>query len=410
MIAMQRREIAVVGGGLAGTATALGLASAGFDTVLIAPKAPADRRSTALIGRSVAYLAELGLIDDLEAVAEPLQMMRLVDDTGRLFRAPTVEFRASDIGLAAFGYNVLNSDLHAALDKRAEAHQRLQIVSARAVRMSVESDLALLDLDDGQRFATCLIVAADGRASPMREMAGIAVRRWNYPQSAIVMNFAHTVPHRSVSTEFHTSSGPFTQVPLPGDRSSLVWVEDPALADLTVDLKHEKLSRMVEERLHSILGAVEVEDPIQHFALSGASVAQMTGERLALVGEAGHAFPPIGAQGLNLGLRDCEAIVRLASESRDDPGRRTTLARYEAARRGDIRSRTIGVDLLNRSLLAGFLPAQMARSAGLSLMRGAPVLRNFAMREGLSPGAGIGGLPRALRERMGADQPGREQR
>ncbi len=410
MIDMQRREIAVVGGGLAGTATALGLASAGFDTVLIAPKAPADRRSTALIGRSVAYLSDLRLIDDLEAVAEPLAVMRLVDDTGRLFRAPTVEFRASDLGLAAFGYNVLNSDLHAALDKRAIAHSKLEIVHARATGMSVETDRAIVDLDDGQRFAVCLVVGADGRASPLREMAGIAVRRWSYPQSAIVLNFTHSVPHHSVSTEFHTRSGPFTQVPLPGDRSSLVWVEDPALADLTVDLKHDRLSRMVEMRMHSILGAVGVEEPIQRFPLSGASVAKLTGERLALVGEAGHAFPPIGAQGLNLGLRDCETIVRLVLESRDDPGSRTTLARYEAARRGDVRSRTVGVDLLNRSLLAGFLPAQMARSAGLSLMRNAPILRNFAMREGLSPGAGLTGLPRSLRKRMGVDQTGREKR
>ena len=407
---MQRREIAVVGGGLAGTATALGFASAGFDTVLIAPDAPADGRSTALIGRSVAYLSELGLIDDLRGVAEPLAVMRLIDDTGRLFRAPPVEFRASELGLSAFGYNVLNSDLHDALGKRAAAHPKLEIVRAKATGMSLEGECAVLEVDDGQRFSACLVVGADGRASPLRKLAGITVRRWSYPQSAIVLNFTHSVPHRSVSTEFHTRSGPFTQVPLQGERSSLVWVEDPATADLIVELKHDRLSRMVEDRLHSILGAVDVEEPVQRFPLSGASVARLTSERLALVGEAGHAFPPIGAQGLNLGLRDCETIVRLVSQSRDDPGRRTTLARYEAARRGDVRSRTVGVDLLNRSLLAGFLPAQMARSAGLSLMRFAPLLRNFAMREGLSPGAGLTGLPRSLRDRMGTDQPGREQR
>ncbi len=404
-MATERREIAVVGGGLTGTATALAFAAAGFDTVLLAPKSMPDGRSTALLGDSVAFLASLGVMDRVGAKATPLEVMRLIDDTKRLFRAPVVEFRASEIGLASFGYNVLNADLQAALSERVAEATKLEVRETAARGFTIEGDRAVVTLEDGGFYCVDLVVAADGRRSPMREAAGIGFRQWTYPQSAIVFNFRHRIDHHSVSTEFHTRAGPFTQVPLPGRRSSLGWVEQPELADLHVELKPDRLARMVEDKMHSILGTVEIEEPIQRFPLSGASVDRMTGERLALVGEAGHAFPPIGAQGLNLGLRDCEAIVRFATESRDDPGRRATLSRYEAARRADVRSRTVGVDLLNRSLLADFLPTQIARTVGLAAMRSVPFLRQFAMREGLSPGAGLTGIPRSVREGIGRNDP-----
>ncbi|MDX1729812.1 MAG: FAD-dependent oxidoreductase, partial [Aurantimonas coralicida] len=276
---MERREIAVIGGGLAGTATALALARAGFDTVLVAPDAPADRRSTALIGRSVAFLSDLGIFETLGSKAEPLAVMRLIDDTRRLLRAPTVEFRASEIGLSAFGYNVLNSDLLAALQAQAADAPQLERRDTVARSYRIEGERAVVELADGGSLAVDLVVAADGRRSPMREAAGIGLREWSYPQSAIVLNFGHRIDHRSISTEFHTRSGPFTQVPLPGRHSSLVWVEEPKLAELYAELALDKLSRMIEDRMQSILGEVTVEEPIQRFPLSGASVDRFTGDR-----------------------------------------------------------------------------------------------------------------------------------
>ena len=392
---MERREIAVIGGGLAGTATALALAKAGFDTVLVAPDAPADRRSTALIGRSVAFLSDLGIFEALGSKAEPLAVMRLIDDTRRLLRAPTVEFRASEIGLSAFGYNVLNSDLLAALQAQAANAPQLERRDTAARSYRIEGERAVVELADGGSLAVDLVVAADGRRSPMREAAGIGLREWSYPQSAIVLNFGHRIDHQSISTEFHTRSGPFTQVPLPGRHSSLVWVEEPKLAELYAELAPDKLSRMIEDRMQSILGEVTVEEPIQRFPLSGASVDRFTGDRLALVGEAAHVFPPIGAQGLNLGLRDCEDIVRLACESRDDPGARVTLLRYDASRRSDVaRAPSASIFSTGRCWRISCRARWRARS-GLARMRALPLLRQFAMREGLSPGAGLTGMPRS---------------
>ncbi|MBO0663160.1 UbiH/UbiF family hydroxylase [Jiella sp. MQZ9-1] len=398
---MERRQIIVVGGGLAGTATALGLAQAGFDTLLAAPQPPADKRSSAILGKSLAFLADLGVVEALGARHAPLAVMRIIDDLGRLFRAPTVEFRASEIGLNAFGINALNADLAAALAERTAAAKTLEIRELAATGLTLTDEHAVVTLEDGSEIGADLIIAADGRRSPMREAAGIRSHQWRYPQTAIVLNFKHAVDHGHVSTEFHTRSGPFTQVPLPGRRSSLVWVEDPKLAELYVDLKPEKLSKTVAEKLHWILGEVSIEEPVGCYPLGGSRVDRLTSTRLALVGEAAHAFPPIGAQGLNLGLRDAEALVRLAAESRDDPGSPLMLGRYQAARRGDVLTRTAGVDILNRSLLMDFLPTQIARSGALAAMGLISPLRQFAMREGLVPGAGLTGLPRSVRKWMG---------
>ncbi|WP_336742703.1 UbiH/UbiF family hydroxylase [Aureimonas altamirensis] len=391
-----RRDVAVIGGGLAGLSVALAFADEGFDVALAAPSPPSDGRSTALFGRSVAFLQRHGLEKPVRERGAPLAVLRIIDDTGRLLRAPPVEFRAAEIGLDAFGINVLNADLTTLLAERLRVHPRITWQESLLQSMESGADTVSLTLENGVRIRAGLVVGADGRNSPVRTYAGIGIRRWSYPQTAIVLNFGHARPHGNVSTEFHRRSGPFTQVPLPGQRSSLVWVERPDEAQTLRTLSGEALSTLVEERLHSTLGAVSVESGMQAFPLSGAQALRFTAPRIALVGEAAHVFPPIGAQGLNLGMRDAEDIVKAAMQHRDDVGGAAMLSSYEASRKTDVTLRTVGVDLLNRSLLADMLPAQVARSAGLGMLSALSPLRRFAMREGVVPGAGVSGLPRSL--------------
>src|SRR5690606_15486661 len=206
---------------------------------------------------------------------------------------------------------------------------------------------------------------ADGRRSPAREAAGISVKFWDAGQSALVMNFSHARPHEHTSTEFHTEDGPFTQVPLPGLRSSLVWVMRRRRAEELAALSETELSRLVEDRMQSMLGRVEVEPGRQVYPLASALPRRLADRRVALVGEAAHIFPPIGAQGLNLGIRDAEDLTRIALKHAADPGAKAALAAYDRARRPDILARSSAVDMLNRSLLSDMLPAQAARAAGL---------------------------------------------
>lgn len=398
---MQHFEIAVVGGGLSGSVAALALARAGRKVALIAPPSEkTDERTTALMDQSIRFLERLGVWEDIAASAAPLSMMQIIDGTKRLLRAPTAQFRAQDVGLYAFGYNIPNRALSETLDAAVAAEPNISRIAQNVETFDFSAERAMLTLSDGASIGADFVAAADGRNSKARETAGIGVRRWSYPQSAVVLNFAHSVPHGNISTEFHTESGPFTQVPLPGLRSSLVWVVKPDEARRLVELPTGELSRLVENRMQSVLGKVTVEGTAQAWPLSSLMAERFGKGRLALIGEAAHAFPPIGAQGLNLSLRDIIAVSELLVATSDRAIAADAGDRFSRRRGPDIVSRTVGVDLLNRSLLSDFLPVQMLRAAGLHILTYAPPLRNLLMREGIEPGRGLRAVVDALRKEI----------
>lgn len=380
-------DVVVVGGGPAGLTAALALASAGVATALVAMSAPADNRTTMLLTGSVAALEALGAWERCRAKAAPLKVMRIVDDTRRLIRAPEVAFAAAEIGQEAFGYNIENRHLIAALEARASETPALAHIAAAADAVELGEHGVVVRAGDTSVRAR-LAIGADGRNSLCRTAAGIATDGWSYPQIALTFNLAHTRPHDDASTEFHTESGPFTLVPLPGKRSSLVCVVEPAEAERLQALDEAALSAEIERRSHSILGKIAVEPGRGAFPLSTATAKPFGARRVALIGEAAHVIPPIGAQGLNLGLRDAAMIAELVTDAHragEDVGADALTQRYDQARRGDVTSRTIAIDLLNRSLLTDFLPAQGARGFGLYLMDRIAPLRRAVMREGVAP-------------------------
>ena len=389
-------EVVVVGGGPAGLTAAIALAANGIETALIAPSPPPDNRTTALLSGSVAALEALGVWPMCAAESAPLTAIRLIDDTARLVRAPEVLFEASEIGLPAFGHNIENRHLVAALEARAAGLPSLRHIDATAIAIEPGDDSVTVRLDDGTRVGARLVVGADGRRSLCRAAAGIDTERRSYPQSALTLNIGHARPHRGISTEFHTEHGPFTLVPLPGARSSVVCVVEPAEAERLAALDDAALSIELERRAHSILGKVAVEPGRGLFPLGTETARRFAGHRIALAGEAAHVIPPIGAQGLNLGLRDAATIGELVVEAHragDDVGSAGVLARYDELRRADVTGRTLAVDMLNRSLLSDFLPVQGARGFGLYLLDRIKPLRHAVMREGVEPAA----QPRLMR-------------
>lgn len=384
-----RFDVAIVGGGATGLAAALIAAVAGLRTLAFAPPAYAPPgRTAALLQGSVDLLTELDVWPALMRHAAPLRAIRIVDATGRLIRAPEAVFHASEIGLPAFGYNVPNGDLVAALRRHAEAFSNLRLDSA-PVEEIAPGDGAVRLRAAGREFSARLVVGADGARSQAREAAGIAVRRWDYRQAALVATFTLEQPHRGVSTEFHTRDGPFTLVPLPGDRASLVWVDRPDRVEAAARQDEASLSDIASGRAQFIHGAMRLDSAPAVFPLKAALADRFAARRIVLAGEAAHLFPPIGAQGLNLGFRDVAQLKHLLSRYASDPGAPEALEAYHLARQADVRMRTIAVDLLNRSLLTDFLPVQAARGLGLALASSVPFLRHALMRRGLGGTARI---------------------
>jgi len=390
-------EVAVVGGGPAGLTVAIALAAAGVETALAAARPRRDNRTTALLLGSITALTTLGVWERCRDEAAAIAVMRLVDDTARLVRAPEVAFSAAEIGEAAFGYNIANRHLMAALEARAATLPALARFEEAASSVTLGTREATIRLAGGGCIRARLVVGADGRSSVCRAAAGIAVDRRTYAQTALTLNLGHRRPHANVCTELHTESGPFTLVPLPGNRSSLVWVTGREEADDLVARADDALAEAIERRSHSILGRIEVEPERGAFPLEVATARACGGRRVVLVGEAAHVMPPIGAQGLNLGLRDAAAVGELVVEARRtgaDPGDDALVARYAAMRHTDVAARTLAVDLLNRSLLIDFLPVQGARGLALYLIDAIAPLRRAVMREGIAPAASA---PRLMR-------------
>lgn len=382
-------DVVVIGGGPAGLTAAIALAGSGASIALLARRVPyADNRTTALLGASTEFLERLEVWPRCRDKAAALQTMRLVDDTGRLIRAPEVRFTAGEIGLEQFGYNIDNRSLMEALEARAAELPNLTRLDDEAEAIDPQDDMASVRTRQGLQLSARLVVGADGRQSPSREAAGIEVKRRDLHQSALTFNISHSRPHQNISTEFHTPHGPCVLVPLPGNRCSVVWVSATKEAERLMSLTDEELSDATEKQSHSILGRIKVEPGRNVFPLSIERPAQFASHRVALVGESAHVLPPIGAQGLNMGLRDAADVADIAAQAvslGEDPGSPAVLARYQSARRSDVASRMIAIDVANRSLLSDFLPMQSLRATGLHLLSAFGPLRRLAMREGLAP-------------------------
>jgi 2-octaprenyl-6-methoxyphenol hydroxylase len=278
------------------------------------------------------------------------------------------------------------------LAEAARASESLTLVPEFATGFATDDAGASIMLADGAVIRTGLVVAADGRNSKLRQIAGISSQTWSYPQSAITVILAHDREHRETSTEFHTRHGPFTLVPLPRRRSSLVWVTGKDDAERLSTLDDAALALAIERQAQSHLGAMRIDAPRGLVPMSGLSVNRYWSRNLALVGEAAHVFPPIGAQGLNLGFRDVASLRDAVVDGGDEghsPGSDETLARYQRGRDLDVRLRTAAVDGLNRTLLTGMIPTDFLRGAGLLALSNIGPLRRIVMREGVLPRIGV---------------------
>lgn len=390
-------DILISGGGVAGLTAAAAFGSAGFRVICVDPEPPvtdgaaegADLRTTAFLQPSIPVLQAAGLWTRYEPHAAPLQVMRIIDAGGRLPEPRIVkDFDARDISDQPFGWNLPNWLL------RREAVARLAELPNVSFRpgtattsLVTREGEALAGLSDGSRIAARLVVAADGRNSFVRQAMGIAVRTLRYGQKALAFAVTHPIPHQNVSTEIHRSGGPFTLVPLP-DRdglpaSAIVWMERGPEALRLAALPVPEFEAAMNERSCNILGPLTLVSRRSTWPIISQIAARMAGERVALMAEAAHVVPPIGAQGLNMSLADLRVLMELAGTDPSGLGSAKMLDAYHRRRHLEVEARVTGIDALNRASMMGAEPLRDLRAAALNTLYSVAPVRRTLMKAGL---------------------------
>lgn len=390
-------DIVISGGGIAGLAAAAAFGANGFDVLCVDPTPPvtsreqkgADLRTTAFLQPAQGFLTQIGLWPRLESYAMPLDVMRIVDAGGETPEPRVVkEFEASDISSQPFGWNLPNWLLRREFAHHLEEMPNVTFRPGTATTtLFTRTAYARVGLSDGTRVQTPLLIAADGRNSAMRKAAGIDVSTTGFGQKALAFAVTHPIPHMNVSTEVHRTGGPFTLVPLPDHQghpcSAVVWMEEGPKAKALMALETAEFEAAMTTRSAHLFGPLKLATRRSIWPIISQHASQLNAERVALVAEAAHVVPPIGAQGLNMSLRDIQTLLDLALKSPTTLGDAQMLQSYHAARITDIRTRVAGITLLNRTSMLSNPLLRDARAKALDAFYTVKPIRKTLMQLGL---------------------------
>ena len=395
----------IVGGGLVGLAMCVALAGAGVSTIVVdrdthdVTTPPSfDGRASAIAAGSRDVLATRGvwggIVEDGASAAQPILEIRVSDGVSPLFLH--YDFREIDQG--PLGYIVENRFTRIALHGRIAAlGDAIMLQGRNMTSLQRGPDRAEATLDNGAVISADLVIAADGRNSPIRRDAEIGQTQWEYAQTGIVCTIAHERPHRGVAQERFLPAGPFAILPMTGNRSSLVWTERAELAPRIMALDDNGFADELRLRFGDYLGELTPVGPKFSYPLSLVHADSYIDHRLALIGDAAHGMHPIAGQGFNLGLRDVAALAEVIVDALRlglDPGSTNILERYQRWRHFDTVAMLAVTDILNRLFSNDVAPIRLARDLGLAAVNQAPPLKRLFMRHAMGR---VGDLPRLSR-------------
>lgn len=390
-------DILISGGGVAGLTAAAAFGSAGFRVICVDPAPPvteeagagADLRTTAFLQPARRVLEAAGIWSRIAPHGAALRIMRIVDAGGEAPEPRLVkDFDASEIGEEPFGWNFPNWLLRRETVARIADLPNVDFRPGTATRSVLTREgEARVTLTDGAQVSARLLVAADGRASPVREALGIGVTTMRYGQKALAFAVTHPVPHGNVSTEIHRSGGPFTLVPLP-DRgglpsSAVVWMERGPEALRLAALPVAEFEAAMLARSAGLLGPLTLVTGRSLWPIIARIADRFDAERTALLAEAAHVVPPIGAQGLNMSLADLACLLDLATAAPERLGERAMLAAYHRRRWPEVKARVMGIDLLNRTSMLSARPLRDLRAGALNALHSLAPVRHTLMKAGL---------------------------
>ena len=397
---MERADIIILGGGLVGLTLAIALDAHGLTSIVVDPADPEtqlavgfDGRASAVASASWRMIQAIGVGARLEGKGCPIREIRVSDGLG----GGELDF-APDAADGPLGIMFENRALRQALREAALAAPGITLaMRTRAADVRRAETGVTVVLEDGRTIAGSLLVAAEGRHSPTREASGIKIARWHYDHVAIISAIAHQVPHGNVAHEIFYPAGPFALLPmLPGNRSAIVWTVKAADAPAMLGLSDRAFLAETEKRMGGMLGPLESAAPRSSYPLGFHHAATVTGQRLALVGDAAHGIHPIAGQGLNLGFRDVAALAEVLIGGVRvglDPGDAQLLARYERWRSLDTFMVAASTDGLTRLFGLPGKTALAVRRFGLGAVQRIPPLKARFMAEARGES---GALPRLL--------------
>jgi len=398
-------DVVIGGGGMVGLSLGLALARGGLRVAVTDPvaqdealDAAFDGRVSALAFASVRMFKALGVWEGLSGHAQPIEDILVTD--AALGAAPSpfsLHFDHRELG-APLGFIAENRHIRAALYAAAQGADNLRLIAPAAlVGLATTPGAIEARLADGTALKASLAVGADGRGSLLRETMGIGVVAWSYPQAGIVATVHHQRPHKGVAYEHFLPSGPFAILPLPGNRSSLVWTEREDIAPTMMKLPQADFDAEIARRFGAHLGGTQAEELRWSYPLRFHLARAYVKPRFALAGDAAHGIHPIAGQGLNLGLKDAAALADVVLDAAMlglDPGGIDVLSRYERWRRFDSFTMALAMDGLNRLFSNDIAPLRVARDLGLGIVDKVGPLRRFFMRHA---GGDVGTLPRLMK-------------
>lgn len=409
-----RYDAAIAGAGLTGQLMALALAHEGFSVALIDPAGAAplpenDHRTTALAYASVRMFARLGLWEPLAENAGTIHDILVSNGhPGDRFRqgglsGGKLHFPASLLPVeragpdgTPLGHIVRNADMLELFRERIAENGLIDVINSIITSPRNESAAVHLGLENGRELTSSVLIACDGKQSSLRDRMGFRTQSWSYGQKALAFNIRHEKPHHGVAHEIFYPEGPFAILPMNGNECSIVWTEKDPKADAYLALSKEDFLKAVQDRVGSMLGAIELSSPPASFPLSFVYVNEPVRERTVLAGDAYHGIHPIAGQGFNLGIKDIAVMADIAADAAAhglDIGAANVLEKYTKWRRFDAASLAFGTDALTRLFSNDIAPVRWARGLGLGLVQRFDPARIFSMRQA---GADTGDLPRLM--------------
>ena len=389
-------DVFIAGAGLAGSIAALSYSKAGRNVIIADPfiysdNPQVDYRTTAYLQPAKLFLESLGIWEAIEDSAMPLEVMKIIDSSsvknGDIIKSQK-EFKSAEISDLPFGWNVKNSLMRTALKRLIDQQSNCKLITASsAIDLVCRDSMAYVKLSSGKTVKAKLVIAADGRNSILRQKAGISIKTQRFGQKALAFAVTHATPHKNISTEIHNSGGPFTLVPLPDNNgkpsSAIVWMENGEKAKRLMEMETKSFEREMTVRSCNILGPLKLASKRSLWPIISQIADRLYSQRLALIGETAHVVPPIGAQGLNMTIKDIKFLNNLDQKYPDQLGSMDILNEYQKNRIFDIRQRVAGVSALNRISISSNKLVQNVRAFGLENFFQVPAIKHATMKLGM---------------------------